>query len=55
MAAGARRAQTPPAPEADAPPRARLAQLMYKLRKELGDADFRAIFEDPRVKGPKGF
>merc|ERR1719326_132037 len=23
-------------------------QLMYKLRKELGDADFRAIFEDPR-------
>ena len=27
-------------------------QLMYKLRKELGDADFRRIFEDPRVKGP---
>ena len=30
------------------------AQLMYKLRKELGDDDFKAIFEDPRVKGPKG-
>jgi hypothetical protein len=28
-------------------------QLMYKLRKELGDADFARIFEDPRVKGPK--
>ena len=26
--------------------------LMYKLRKELGDADFARIFEDPRVKGP---
>ena len=26
---------------------------MYKLRKELGDADFARIFEDPRVKGPK--
>lgn len=26
--------------------------LMYKLRKELGDTDFAAIFEDPRVKGP---
>lgn len=28
-------------------------KLMYKLRKELGDADFARIFEDPRVKGPK--
>ena len=29
-------------------------QLMYKLRKELGDVDFQAIFEDKRVKGPDG-
>ena len=28
--------------------------LMFKLRKELGDADFARIFEDPRVKGPTG-
>ena len=28
-------------------------QLMFKLRKELGDEDFKRIFEDPRVKGPK--
>ena len=28
-------------------------KLMYKLRKELGDADFARIFEDPRVKGPQ--
>lgn len=28
-------------------------KLMYKLRKELGDADFARIFEDPRIKGPK--
>ena len=27
-------------------------QLMYKLRKELGDEDFKKIFEDPKVKGP---
>ena len=26
-------------------------QLMYKLRKELGDADFNRIFDDPRIKG----
>jgi hypothetical protein len=26
-------------------------QLMFKLRKELGDNDFKRIFEDPRVKG----
>ena len=26
--------------------------LMFKLRKELGDDDFAAIFEDPRIKGP---
>ena len=25
---------------------------MYKLRMELGDQDFKRIFEDPRVKGP---
>ena len=30
-----------------------LLQLMFKLRKELGDEDFKRIFEDPRVKGPK--
>ena len=28
------------------------AQLMFRLRKELGDADFRKIFDDPKVKGP---
>ena len=27
-------------------------QLMYKLRKELGDADFNAIFNDRRIQGP---
>ena len=27
-------------------------QLMWKLRKELGDEDFARIFEDPKVKGP---
>ena len=27
-------------------------KLMFKLRKELGDADFQAIFEDRKVKGP---
>lgn len=26
-------------------------QLMYKLRKELGEADFNRIFNDPRIKG----
>ena len=25
--------------------------LMWKLRKELGDEDFAAIFEDPRITG----
>ena len=28
-------------------------QIMYKLRKELGEDDFRRIFGDPRVNGPK--
>jgi len=32
-----------------------VAQLMYKLRKELGDADFRKIFDDPRVRGADMF
>ena len=27
-------------------------RLMWKLRKELGDGDFKRIFEDKRVKGP---
>jgi len=27
--------------------------LMFKLRKELGNADFARIFEDPRIKGPE--
>ena len=27
-------------------------RLMWKLRKELGDADFARIFEDQRIKGP---
>jgi len=27
-------------------------KLMFKLRQELGDDDFKRIFEDPRVKGP---
>lgn len=26
-------------------------QLMYKLRMELGDADFARIFDDPRIRG----
>lgn len=30
-------------------------QLMFKLRKELGDEDFARIFEDPRIKGPSIF
>jgi hypothetical protein len=25
---------------------------MFQLRKELGETDFRKIFEDRRVKGP---
>ena len=27
-------------------------KLMWKLRKELGDADFNAIFNDRRIQGP---
>ncbi|KAL3933708.1 MAG: hypothetical protein SGPRY_000167 [Prymnesium sp.] len=27
-------------------------QLMFKLRKELGDADFKRIFGDFRINGP---
>ena len=26
------------------------AQLMFKLRKELGDTDFKKIFEDPDIQ-----
>ena len=28
------------------------AQLMFKLRKELGDEDFKRIFDDARINGP---
>ena len=26
-------------------------QLMFKLRREMGEVDFRKIFDDPRVRG----
>jgi hypothetical protein len=32
-------------------PLAPVAQLMFKLRKELGEADYARIFDDPKVRG----
>lgn len=41
--------------EEDAVPETEMddVKLLWKLRKELGDADFARIFEDERIKGYK--